>query len=139
MDAEVRLIGVKKGAGQEIAAEVYFWEEDPDNKDFIRVLVRIAGKEITASAEDYFSALVTIRHVLEEEGLLIACYGSSRNVYPSPMLQSMGNGLRAYKLALGLPARQSDIVNIFDTDPDVEPAMVHEQEAFYKDWLSSLK
>jgi hypothetical protein len=75
---------------------------------------------------------------LEKENLLLHCYGASRNVYPSAMMRGMGTGDKAYKLHMGQPAKQEDIVSLFDTGPDVLPTTVADQEEYYERWLSSL-
>src|SRR5579884_121271 len=124
--------------GQITSTEMTLWDEDPDDPELVRLSVAFLGREITRADTDYFAALRAIRTELEQEGLLLICYGASRNVYPSSMMRSMGSGDRAYKLYMGRPARQSDIVSIFDTGSDVLPATVDEQEAYYKKWLSSL-
>ena len=96
------------------------------------------GLEITTSAEDFFSAMLTIRRELEREGIFLNCYGASRNVYPPPLSQDMGHGWKAHKLQMGLAARQQDLVSIFDTGPDVVPSTIDEQKHYHEQWLKSL-
>lgn len=91
----------------------------------------------TRSAGDYFAALALIRRDLEAEGWLLSCYGASRNVYPSGMCRDMGAGLKAYRLRPGQQARPEDLVSILATGPDVEPATVEAQEAFFESWVGS--
>lgn len=86
---------------------------------------------------DYFASLALVRRDLEAEGWLLGCYGASKNVYPSGMCRDMGGGLSAYKLQLGQRARTMDLVDIFDTGPDVEPATVDDQADFNRRWLAS--
>ena len=50
----------------------------------------------------------------------------------------MGQGLKAYKQELGRQAMRSDLVMIFNSGPDVQPASVEEQEEFHYQWLQSL-
>ena len=76
-----------------------------------------------------------IRRELETDRILLHCYGASRNVYPSGMGRDMGAGLKAYKLTIGKRARMEDLVFIFDTGNDVEPATVSAQKEFYERWL----
>jgi hypothetical protein len=109
-----------------------------DDADECRLTLRYAGGEITTVAADYFEGLCQIRNQLEKEGVRPACFGSSQNVYPSSMSRDMGGGLKAYRLYLGQNARIEDLVEIFDTGPDMKPVTVDEQRAFYEDWLRSL-
>jgi hypothetical protein len=120
-------------------AELLLWEEDPADKDKVRLSLRIMGREIERSEGDFFSAMCQIRRELEDNHLLLKCYGASRTVFPSPMSKGMGYGSMAYKLYPGRPARQDDLVCIFDTGPDVSPASVDDQEKYYQEWLNSLK
>jgi hypothetical protein len=93
----------------------------------------------SAEATDYFEALAQIRVQLERNQIQLLCYGASRCVYPSGMGRDMGQGLRAYKLKLGQYARTIDLVDIFTSEPDVEPATVYEQHACYGQWLTSIQ
>ena len=95
------------------------------------------GKEISASADDFFEALCTIRLQLEKEGLLMFCYGSSLNVYPSPMARDMSCGLQAYKMHAGKHAAIADLVDIFSEGPDVIPASVAQQREYFEQWVTS--
>jgi hypothetical protein len=119
--------------------ELEILEEAPGDPDRIQITIRLPAFEKAAIAEDYFQALVDIRHELEKTGRRLLIQGASLKVYPSPMSRSMGAGLRAYKLTMGQPARTADLVNIFESGPDLEPCTVAEQEEFYRAWLESLK
>lgn len=103
------------------------------------LILRFAGKEITACEYDLFEAFCTIRKQLESVGLQPLCYGASRNVFPSRMSRDMGEGLKAYQLTAGIPAKTKDLIFIFDSGPDMDPASVAEQEAYYTQWLESLR
>ena len=92
--------------------------------------------DLSAASSDYFEALCKVRLQLEVNGLLVATYGGSRNVFPSGMARDMGAGLKAYRLFLGQQGRP-ELVGIFETGPGVEPATVAEQRAFFQAWLSS--
>jgi hypothetical protein len=74
---------------------------------------------------------------LAEDVLIPFCYGASLNVYPSGMARDMGQGLKAYKLAMGRHAKREGLVEIFAEGPDVIPASVALQEQFWRDWLAS--
>jgi hypothetical protein len=138
MTGETREAELIDAAGNIIPAKLSMWEEDPDDIDLVRLSLRYAGGEITKSADGWFSAMSDVRRELENNGLLLKLYGASRNVYPSPMSRSMGGGHKAYKLQMGQPAKQSDLVSIFGVGPDIDLASVDEQEQFYRDWLKSL-
>ena len=96
------------------------------------------GRCLSASACDYFEAFCDVRRCLETDGILPVCYGASRTAYPSPMSRDMGGGLLTYRLELGRPGRQRDLVSIFSTGSDVVPATVAEQREFADRWLASL-
>jgi len=93
---------------------------------------------IDGEGPDYFEALCAVRMKLETMGFLIKAYGDSRKVFPSGMARDMGAGRRAYRLSLGRRARIKDVVSVFETGADAEPATVAEQQAFYHDWLLSI-
>ncbi len=95
---------------------------------------------VTALSEDgYFRAMCEIRERLQASNALLVCFGSSENVYPSPMIEAMGYGEKAYKLEIGKQALTANLVSIFDTGPDVVPSSVEKQKNFYRFWLESLK
>jgi hypothetical protein len=103
-----------------------------------RLTLQWGSDAIRVEASDYFEALCLIRVQLEPKGLRPVCYGASKNVYPSGMARDMGSGLKAYRTRTGERARQSDLVRIFDTGPDVEPVSVEEQRAYHDQWLASV-
>lgn len=113
---------------------LFLWNED--DPECILTLYYY-GKELRATEDHYFEAMCTLRKQLETEGLIPNCYGASRRAYP--MSRDMGSGLLVYRLTLGRPALRADLVGLFDTGPDVEPATVAEQEAFYDQWIESLR
>lgn len=127
----VKLIGQ---AGESLDAA---FDLDPD-QDPCTLRLRYSGGELTATEEDFFEALCTIRRQLEGVGLRPDCYGASRDVYPSPMSRGMGGGLKAYKLRMGGQAQMADLVFIFDRGLDTEPVTVGEQEEYYRRWVKSL-
>jgi hypothetical protein len=138
MDMETQLVELLGVDGQRIQAEFIIWDADPDNPDNIKLALRFANRKVVFSADDYFSAMCSIRLELEQDGLLLNCYGASRNVRPSPMSIDMGAGEKAYRLKLGEQAHIVDLVSIFDSGPDVEPVTVDAQEAFFNSWIASL-
>jgi hypothetical protein len=117
---------------------VHCFDEVPDERDKVKIETEIMGTAYSAVEDEYFSALCTLRMKLESAGFFLNCYGSSENVYPSGMSAGMGVGDMAYRMTLGKRARQVDLVNIFDTGPDVKPTTVARQKEFYNRWLESL-
>lgn len=139
MSPEFKDVDVELPGGKRIRARFVIWEEVPEDVDLVKLSLQYNGKEITSTDHDYFSAMCSIRRILEQEGSWLICYGASRNVYPSGMSRSMGAAVKAYKLEMGSPGRMSDLVCIFDAGPDVVPATVAEQEEFFKKWLESFR
>ena len=100
--------------------------------------LRIGTLELAGQGADYFDAFCEVRRRLEERGLLVRSYGGSRNLVLSGMCRDMGAGLAGYRVTLGKQPRREDLVGIFDTGPDVQPATVDEQRAFHREWLLSI-
>jgi hypothetical protein len=124
---------------ERIPAVILQWDESPDDIESVKLTIVIQGEEMSAQSDrGYFRALIQIRSRLEQAGMLLECFGASEHVYPSPMIEGMGGGEKAYKLTLGKPAKMSDLVNIFDTGSDVRPATITQQQDFYNQWLKSL-
>lgn len=125
--------------GKMLNAELVCCEEDPNNIENVLLRLIFQGQTLEGSSEiGFFDALCDIRKELEKNGLRIICYGASRNVYPSPMIRSMGTGEKAYKLTMGKQALNEDLVSIFNAGPDIDPVTIEEQEYFYTNWLKSL-
>jgi hypothetical protein len=114
------------------------WLEIAEDK--IEITLLDENKIFTKTADNYFDALCQLRMELEQEGIILVCNGSSKDVYPSPMMLDMGDGDKAYRLKLGMPARMVDIVNIFDLEKErfIE-CTVKEQEDYYREWLDTKK
>lgn len=119
-------------AGGRIEIAEFVLEHDPPP---VRLTLRRWGGTLTREAHDFFDALREIRVELEKEGILVNCYGASRNVHPSGMQRSVGLGKQAYKLVAGKPREET--VHIFDSGPDVDPCTVLEQMEFYRTWSAS--
>jgi hypothetical protein len=51
----------------------------------------------------------------------------------------MSAGMAAYRLKKGRPTQKEDIVDIFNTGPDVEVATVAAQKEFYSEWFNFKK
>jgi hypothetical protein len=135
---EIKDVKLELPGGEIIPANFLVWEGAPEDPEMVKVSLQFNSREITSTDPDYFSALCSIRRVLEKENILVHCYGASRNVYPSPMSLDMGGGIKAYKLQMGTHGKLSDMVCIFDTGPDITPATLDEQKNFYNEWLASL-
>lgn len=126
-------------SGESLAGELRIWEQAPESPDAVLLELWFDERRLRATAEEgFFEALSSIRKELESEGIRLGCYGCSRNVFPSPMIRSMGYGEKAYRLKMGRPARLEDLVSIFDSGQDVDPATLAEQEKYYRDWINSL-
>src|SRR5690349_15878520 len=102
-----------------LEGELEAWEESPADPDQVMVRIHLADLEMEKSADDFFSALAAIRAELDLRGIKLMIYGSSLNVYPSPMSRSMGAGEKAYRLRMGEQAKIADLISIFETGPDV--------------------
>ena len=103
-----------------------------------RLVCTVRGEKHCVEETDFFKALQVIRRrALEPKGLIPFCYGASLKVWPSGMSRDMGRGLKAYKIEVG--GQASDLVSIFDSGPDVIPALVAAQEAYAGDWVASLR
>jgi hypothetical protein len=95
------------------------------------------GIDETSSSSDYFESFAGIRRKLATRKIFPLCYASSRNVWPSGMASNMAQGLAAYRITTGMHAEE--LVNIFESGPDVEPVTPEEQRAFAQAWFKSLK
>lgn len=102
------------------------------------IQVNIDDKTYRGTAYNYFEALQILRKELEKDCIQILCNGAVVNVYPSPMIMNMGDGIKAYKLYLGKQAALANLINIFDYEYGLSCCSVAEQKAFYKEWLNSL-
>jgi hypothetical protein len=131
MNDEEHTVSVILADGRKVEGIFSLSEERED----VFLSFKLLSRNLNARASDYFEAMVGIRRELETDGILLHCYGASRSVYPSGMGRDMGAGLKAYKLTIGKRAKKEDLVFIFDTGIDVEPATVSAQKEFYERWL----
>jgi hypothetical protein len=90
------------------------------------------------SGRDLFDALNELRKILENKGFQLLCAGARRDVFPSGMSRDMSGGRKAYINRLGHPARQTDLVDIFEY-ADAELGSVSQQAEFHKQWINSLQ
>lgn len=115
------------------------WGRAPENDIAVQLSLDVDGEIFMATSErGFFFALQKLRKQLEAEGKLLAIMGSCRNVYPSPMMSDMGDGIFAYRLTPKRQALRKDVVNIFDPCERNQISTVAEQDAFYTNWLKSL-
>lgn len=133
-------IGVVTRNDENLSAKLFLGEELLPDVDLVIVRVEIGYEKYEAKGENYFDALALVRQQLEKLELSIKCYGALKNVFPSPMIQSMGEGRKAYRLTMGKQALAEDLVDIFDCPDgnDCDFSTVEDQEEFYMKWISSL-
>jgi hypothetical protein len=125
--------------GDRLAATIDAEEIQTEARERYRIAIKHAqGLASSESDKNFFDALRNVRLILERDGYLLCCFGASEDVYPSPMQESMGPALLAYRTRLGEQALSKDIVNILDSDESVKPSTVEQQALFHKKWLESL-
>ena len=116
------------------SGEVLRLHSEFEGEDDCALTAHFRGSVIRRVNADFFGCLCDVRLELERVGVIPICYGASENVFPSRMARDMGAGLRAYKLTLGVHAKLSDLVGIFQSGSDVVPATVAAQRAWYEKW-----
>ena len=107
--------------------------------DVCRVEVGV-GTDLDLGGEgpDLFEALASVRRDLEAHGVLLACNGSRRDVFPSPMLRQASGGRFAYELTIPRSAARPKAVDIFAPAPkSAVLATVDDQRAWYEQWRDS--
>ncbi|WP_128970940.1 hypothetical protein [Bradyrhizobium tropiciagri] len=125
--------------GTRLPAKVVADEIIEAGKEIHKISFELDGDVKTVESErDFFEALRLLRLDLEKTGALLCCFGASENVYPSGMQRDMSPAVLAYKMTLGAPALNRDIVNIFESDGSVVPSTVEQQERFREKWFESL-
>jgi hypothetical protein len=136
-------IELSDGKGKSIPAalecEARHWNECGFSHRVCRITLRYEAEEIDCTDRDFFEAFCRVREHLEKVGLYPLCYAASQNVFPSGMCRDMGDGLRAYRLKIGSRVGEGDLVSIFDSGPEIEPASVKAQREFFESWLESSK
>jgi hypothetical protein len=138
--SEAKPVPIRAPDSATIQGTFLLWDESPDDPDGVRLELSFEGRAITADSDvGYFDAMSKIRQVIEPDGYRLLCLGASKGVYPSGMSRSMGAGDKAYKLEMGRAATMKDIVSIFDTDASVVPVTLGEQQAYFDEWMGSLR
>ena len=101
--------------------------------------IQLAAGDIqdTSTSSDYFEAFTDIRRRLAKKNIFPLCYGASRDIWPSGMARDMGQGLRGYKLKMGIPG--GEMFEIFATGPDINPVTPEEQKEYANRWFASIK
>ncbi|MDB6130423.1 MAG: hypothetical protein JWM04_1530 [Verrucomicrobiales bacterium] len=112
--------------------------EDPNNPKVARLTLCFEGRETSKVGTSFDYALNSIREELEKGGILLKCWGSSRNVWPSSVTSGMGRVGRAYRRYMGKKPAQDDIVVIFESGTDVDPCTLQEQREAHNQWRSSV-
>lgn len=121
-----------------ILGELLFSEEAEDDEDNVYLRINFNEKSIEKRCSNFFEALTQIRLELEREDIIIRCNGAAENVFPSPMLLSMGVGRYAYHNTLGKQATRNDLVDIFEADTSFEFVTVDKQNKYHSNWIRSL-
>ncbi len=138
MDIERKIIKLLMKEGNIVFADLVLYEEAIDDEDMVLIEVMVDCKKNSYKSENFFLALLNLRRELEKENIQVICNGAAKNIYQSPMQMSMGSGRKAYKLCMGKQARNSDLVDIFDCDEDLEFVNIEEQSKYYDEWLKSI-
>ena len=121
--------------GDEHKTNIYLYEK----KESYQIKFELDNVIIWSEGENYFDALINLRKKLEVDNIMLLCKGCSRNVYPSPMILSMGDAIEAYELSIGKQAHTSDLVNIFEPCRHDEYASIEEQYIFFEMWRKGRK
>lgn len=139
MIEEILEIKLKVNSGKIVVSKLYLYEEDPDNREYVKIELHYSNRIFECSAKNYFDALIKLREKLEQESIQILCRGANKNVYPSAMQLNMGTGRNAYMLIMHKRARQQDVVDIFEFSKIAECASIAEQKQFFNFWIESLE
>lgn len=86
----------------------------------------------------YF-AMEELHRLLDSKGIKLLCNCFRKDVHPSGMSLSMGQGVLAYEMEMGKPGEK--LVNIFDTVFLENAGMIgtcEEQDAYQEQWFGSL-
>ena len=138
MNIERKVVKLLINEEKMILADLVLHEEVIDDEDMVLLELNIDSQKICYKSENFFSALQNLRKELEKKNIQIICNGTAKNIYPSSMQMSMGSGRAAYKLCIGEQARNSDAVDIFDCDEELEFVNIEEQHKYYAEWLKSI-
>lgn len=138
-DEQIQLTILNKACNERFAAAVTLYDEDPCNRDNIKMVVTFNGQEYNFCEENYFKALLMFREYLEKNSLQLLCNGAMKEVYPSPMQMSMGCCRTGYIQKMGKQASSDDIVDLFEFEPSLTYSTIKEQLEYHNLWLSSFQ
>lgn len=138
MDTEKKIVKLLMNEEKLVFVDLILCGEVIDDEDMVILEMTVDGQKFRYKSENFFYALLNLRKRLENKNIQIICNGAAKNIYPSPMQMSMGSGRTAYKLYIGKQASNSDIVDIFDYDEDLEVTNIEEQSKYYEEWLKSI-
>jgi hypothetical protein len=89
------------------------------------------------NGEKIYPLLQKLHVQLDALDAKLLCNAFRFDVRPSGMALSMGDGLRAYKMELGVQA--TELVNVLDPTDDLSAiASFDEQNIFFEKWIGSL-
>lgn len=91
------------------------------------------GRQHEANSISPWYALESLRETTDPEGITLLINGYRGDVYPSTASHHT-----AYRLALGQPWRQDDLVDLFDPAPADTCATPTAQKTHHEHWLASL-
>jgi hypothetical protein len=103
-------------------------------------VVEVIGADLSLRGEglDLFEALASVRCDLAARGMVIACNGSRKDVFPSQMLRQASCGRFAYVLTIPRSASRPETVDIFAVPPEsAELVSVEEQREWFERWQRS--
>lgn len=84
-----------------------------------------------------YESMRNLQVMLDQDKIKLLCNCFRFDMRPSRMSHSMGGGLLAYKLILGIPGK--DRFNIFEPTDDADAIVSQkEQDEYYRKWLNSL-
>lgn len=135
---EICKIDIRLGDGNLIRSELYLYNEDPNNNEFVKIELHYLDKVVECSSENYFDALVKLRRILEKDNMQILCKGANKDVYPSAMQLNMGYVRQAYKLTMHQQAKLKDVVDIFDSSSVADCVSIDEQKKYFDLWTESM-
>ena len=100
------------------------------------VEIRVGGElEVRGVGPDLFEALASARRSLEADGVVLACNGARRDVFPSAMQRQAAGGRYAYVLEMPRSASRPPVVDIFALAPESSVlATVDEQRDWFDRW-----
>ncbi|MDM5247629.1 MULTISPECIES: hypothetical protein [unclassified Lysinibacillus] len=139
MNYESKTIKLAMDDGKIVEGMMKLYEESPDDEEMVLIELLLLGDTISFKHENFFLALQSLRHHLEDKHIQVMCNGAALNVYPSTMQLSMVTGRLAYKVKWGEQAKLKDVVDIFEFDNSLRFVKIEEQFSYYIRWLKSLK